>query len=144
MHKTNICAYINVNVFQTLRKTTCSTVHKYLTIYWIYLKTSLHYQRRSLMRSTCWKSCWRICMVWHIFVIRDMYSLQFSFLHRLTCFFLWRVAKRTVGMIDRLDGIKRDKEIKCTRIGQPSLPFVQINTRYACNYAQASNFVYDP
>lgn len=44
-------------------------------------------------------------------------------------------------MIDRLDGIKRDKEIKCTRIGQPSLPFVQINTRYACNYARASNFV---
>ena len=46
-----------------------------------------------------------------------------------------------VGMIDRLDGIKRDKEIKCTRIRQPSLPFVQITTRYACNYAQASNFV---
>lgn len=67
--------------------------------------------------------------------------LQLAFSYPLTCFFLRRRTKRAVGMIDRLDGIKRDKEIKCTRIRRPSLPFVQINTRYACNYARASNFV---
>lgn len=65
---------------------------------------------------------------------------QFSLCkYLLIHFFLRKQANR--GTIDRLDGIKRDKEIKCTRIRQPSLPFVQINTRYACNYARASNFV---
>lgn len=69
-----------------------------------------------------------------------VYFLHFSFFVSLN---LCLPAERNgvAGMIDRLDGIKRDKEIKYTRIRQPSLPFVQINTRYACNYAQASNFV---
>lgn len=66
-----------------------------------------------------------------------IYIYKYLLIH----FFLRKQANRAVAMIDRLDGIKRDKEIKCTRIRQPSLPFVQINTRYACNYARASNFV---